>query len=162
MEDSDGFNKQLWNTIFEYRDGELYWKVAYSRRIKVGEKAGTVRNKYKAIEFSGRKFYTHRVIYEMFFGEIENNLQIDHIDRNPLNNHIENLRLVNNSENQSNQSFKGNTSGHKYITWNKTHRKWHLQFRINGKNYNFGYFEDLELAILKRNTLIESLGKTLI
>jgi DNA-binding CsgD family transcriptional regulator len=45
--------------------------------------------------------YIHRVVYETFFNDKWNpDLQINHIDGNKLNNHISNLEMVTNQENQ--------------------------------------------------------------
>lgn len=41
-----------------------------------------------------KNYYLHRVIYESHFGKIPEGFVIDHIDRNPLNNNISNLRLA--------------------------------------------------------------------
>ena len=38
--------------------------------------------------------YIHRLVYETYMGAIPENLEVDHIDENPHNNHLENLRLV--------------------------------------------------------------------
>ena len=43
----------------------------------------------------------HRFIWEAFNGEIPDGLTIDHIDNNPANNRLYNLRLLTNVENAS-------------------------------------------------------------
>ena len=54
----------------------------------------------------GQSHRIHRLVYYHFSNSIEefSEKQVDHIDRNPDNNHISNLDLVNNSENQLNQT----------------------------------------------------------
>lgn len=46
--------------------------------------------------------YVHRLVYEAFKGEIPEDLEIDHIDRNKHNNNPDNLRLVTRTENMRN------------------------------------------------------------
>ena len=41
----------------------------------------------------------HRVVYKAFFGEIPENMVINHKDENKHNNHIENLEILTRSEN---------------------------------------------------------------
>ena len=47
--------------------------------------------------------YVHRLVYEAFKGEIPEELEIDHIDRNKHNNNPDNLRLVTRKENCKNR-----------------------------------------------------------
>lgn len=47
--------------------------------------------------------YVHKLVYETFKGEIPEGLEIDHIDRNKLNNNPDNLRVVTRSENMKNR-----------------------------------------------------------
>ena len=80
----------------------------------------------------------HRIIYEAHFGKIPDNLVIDHIDRNPENNDISNLRLVPQSINTTNITKRGtgqnfdykNDIGefeqiHEDIYYSKTNRKFY-------------------------------------
>lgn len=47
-----------------------------------------------------KTMWLHRAIWEAFNGVLEPNMEIDHIDKNPANNHICNLRAVTISENR--------------------------------------------------------------
>lgn len=61
-------------------------------------------------------------------------LEIDHIDRNPLNAQRSNLREVTTSFNQANANKRrDNTSGYKGVSWNKRDRKWYAQIMVNQK-----------------------------
>jgi len=43
--------------------------------------------------------YVHRLVWEAFVGEIPEHLEIEHIDQNPHNCHLSNLKLVTRKEN---------------------------------------------------------------
>lgn len=103
-----------WNAILEYRDGALYWRETVNRRIIKGRRAGTLyTNGYRNIQFRGRRFSEHRVVWEIHNGAIPHELQIDHINRTKGDNHIENLRLVTKSQNCINKGLaRNNSSGH--------------------------------------------------
>lgn len=46
-----------------------------------------------------KKFLVHRVVWECFKGEIPKDMDIDHIDGNPKNNCLNNLQILNRSDN---------------------------------------------------------------
>lgn len=77
--------------------------------------------------------------------------QIDHIDRNPLNNNLENLRIVSATENQLNKNGYG-VSKHKHISYCKQRKKWIVQIFINKKNKNLGYYDTEEEAVIARDS----------
>ena len=77
--------------------------------------------------------------------------QIDHINRNSLDNRKENLRYCTHSENQLNKNLsKNNTSGHKGVNWDKSHEKWVAILYKDGKTIKLGRFTNKEDAILAR------------
>ena len=49
--------------------------------------------------------YVHRIVAEAFIGKVGNIMEIDHIDRDPMNNHVSNLRIVSKQENLENREF---------------------------------------------------------
>lgn len=51
-----------------------------------------------------KDFLIHRLVYDTFKGIKDNKKFIDHIDRNKLNNHIDNLREVTGTENNKNRN----------------------------------------------------------
>ncbi len=126
--------------IFNYKDGELFWR-------KNGKKAGTLdspNNRYQ-VQIN-RKFYKlHRIIFIMFYGYMPK--EIDHIDGNPSNNKINNLRQATSSQNNYNQKIpKTNTSGIKGVSWDKNRNKWHVQVISEKKVVFQKRFDDIELA----------------
>ena len=68
---------------------------------------------------------------------------IDHIDRNPLNNCRTNLRFATWSEQQLNKGMqRNNTSGVKGVYWNKAANKWQVQIDCK----YVGYYTTFEKA----------------
>jgi len=126
---------------FEYRDGKLYRKKGQFKGL-----AGTVHHTgYEQVKVGKKNYRSHRVIFAMHYGYFP--AQIDHIDGNPLNNKIENLREANPMQNQYNVGLlASNKSGIKNVFFDKN--KWKVYMRINKKMTHIGSFEDLELAEL--------------
>ena len=95
---------------FHYRsDGELVWSVAPLRHPQlVGLPAGFVETRgEKRVQFKGSRFKLHRLIYIYFNGSIPSGLTVDHKDRDPSNNRIENLRLATPRQQKANTLFLG-------------------------------------------------------
>jgi len=140
-------SKEMLNELFEYRDGEIYYKVSRSRN-KAGEKAGTLCNKkYYRVKIDGKVYLNHRIIFMMHYGYLPK--EIDHIDGNKLNNKIENLRPASHAENQWNtKKRKDSNANVKGVSWHKKNKMWNVKINCNNNRYNIGYFKDLELAEL--------------
>lgn len=127
----------LVHQLFEYRDGDLYWKPS---------KAGTIDGSgYVQTGIRGKYFKNHRIIFLMHHGYLPD--VIDHIDGNRTNNHIENLREATRSENLYNSAISSkNTSGAKGVTYIKRFNKWRVRLYAEKKMYHIGYFDSLEEA----------------
>ena len=83
--------------------------------------------------------------------ELRIGLEIDHIDRNRLNNRKSNLRIVTRQENNMNKSkYKTNNSGYPGVKWNKRLSKWQVQITINKKRIHLGVYDDFQDAVLAR------------
>ena len=59
---------------------------------------------YVQIKLNGRHHQYHRIIAKHFIPNPNDLPQVDHIDRNPLNNSIDNLRWISASDNNKNKS----------------------------------------------------------
>jgi hypothetical protein len=133
--------------LFEYKDGELYWKKNYFKNL-VGKVVGyDNKNGYKKVVIKHKHYFVHRLIFLINHGYMPD--LIDHIDGNPLNNKIENLRKATRAENALNSKLQSkNTSGCKNVTWNKDRKKWIVYVKVNKKATYFGQYDCLELADL--------------
>lgn len=120
---------------FSYADGELYWKVVYSNRLKVGQKAGDVDGTgYRRIMLGKQHYKMHRLIWIMFNCDIPEGLFIDHINMNKADNRIENLRLVTKSQNNRNRDASG-------VTFDKARNKWRAQASVDDTTVFLGRFD---------------------
>ena len=136
---------------YEPETGIFTRKVSTSNRVKIGDAAGSLDGHgYLQIRVQSRPHKAHRLAWLYTYG-VWPKEQIDHINRNRLDNRIANLREVSHKQNQQNRSKpSNNTSGHPGVVWNKQRSKWQARIRHNYKQIHLGYFSILEEAIAAR------------
>lgn len=117
------------------------WERGGLIRKKNGRWTGSlcVRNRgYRRIIFKNVWIYVHRLVWAWHYGAIPSDKQVDHIDRDRLNNRIENLRLVTRRENMRNAGLQTNsTSGYKGVHFRKARQKWVARIMYDGKNSRY-------------------------
>lgn len=130
--------------------GNLHRKISVSSNTKVGDKVGYINNNgYRQVRINDKIYMVHRLIYKIKHGFDPD--YADHIDGNPLNNKIENLRSVTHQENCRNQKKrKDNISGVTGVYWNKSRKKWRARLMVNSKELHLGYFENKKEAVNAR------------
>lgn len=144
-----------WKEILEYDETSpscLRWKITiktgrYGKTVKTfpGMQAGGKcivkgQNRAWTLRFNKVKYYGHRIIWLMKHGNLAKNMVIDHIDGNPLNNNISNLRLVTQGTNCKNKSKKTtNTSGITGISMVENQKYWRATWGENGKTRSKGF-----------------------
>lgn len=147
---------------YEPETGLFYWRVSYSRAVKIGSVAGTRwkspknRVTYLRIQIKGKVYRAHRLAFLYKTGKIPK--IIDHDDGDGLNNAWNNLKDATNEQNLHNAKISStNTSGVKGVYWNKREGKWYARVAHSGKRYHCGCFDTLDDAKLavqtKRATL---------
>jgi hypothetical protein len=91
---------------------------------------------------NGETIFMHKVILNSPDG-----MEVDHINRNGLDNRKCNLRICNHSQNEANKGLRrDNTSGVKGVYWNKRYSKWHARIRLNNGRIHIGYYDNIEDA----------------
>lgn len=133
------------NEIWRAIDGYLNYEVSTHGRVR-NNKTGiilkqNIRSKnsgYLCVSLSqcGKvlSFNIHRLVCQEFNDNPNKYNVVDHIDRNKLNNHYENLRWVNQELNTKNSSkSKKNTSGYTGVAYHKCHKTWIAHWRENKK-----------------------------
>lgn len=81
--------------------------------------------------------------------------EVDHIDRNTLNNQLSNLREVDrasNLRNRDKQQFC--TSDYRCVDWNKSDKRWRVRVRVVGKRISAGNFTDEKNAAIAADDLM--------
>lgn len=115
VEDYEDQNKYNWYAQAISKDG-LYYACRRGERPKDGGKRPI--------------FYMHKEIMKVGKG-----VQVDHINRNSLDNRKENLRICSHEQNQHNRrKFRNNTSGYIGVTVNKNSFSARICQVINGKS----------------------------
>jgi hypothetical protein len=96
------------------------------------------------VALNGVMYLRSRIIWKMTYGYDPPD-EIDHIDRNPGNDRLSNLRLANSSQSKCNRSSKGNkTSGLKGVR--KIGRRWYAAICVNYVQHSLGGFATPEVA----------------
>lgn len=139
----DQFNNGDWG----YINGMPTWLTSKKR----GQRRGKIvdsgnRGKKRScigINHNGKKYqlFAHRVAWFIEYGELPEEA-IDHIDMNPLNNDISNLRLASQSQNRANSNIALGASLYKGVSENTNAGKpWKSAIAKDGKVEFLGYFE---------------------
>lgn len=93
----------------------LRWKKLYNKgsTAKIGDVVGSNDNGYWRVHALGGHYKAHKIVWALHNNfQNQDGLHIDHIDGNPSNNKIGNLRLVEHTLNARNKPMmKSNTSG---------------------------------------------------
>ena len=145
------------------KNSGLIWNKRISNAVKKSDNAGYIRRPTNStrkdwlLSYKEKNYYVARIIYYKTHGIDPGNLTIDHIDRDSLNNNIENLRLANGVDQALNKTKTvKNTSGAKGVSWFKRDKKWQAQIKIDGKSIYLGIYECKKEAALAYNNALKS------
>ncbi len=133
--------------LFDYKEGQLLWKIRLGRG-RAGAAAGCFTNyPYKQVRIDGVMHSLHRLIFLYHHGYCPD--VIDHADANALNNDILNLRGATVSQNGLNKKTSATSSTKiKNVSWYGKLQKYRVAIQIDNKYKHFGYYKDPELAEL--------------
>lgn len=127
-------DRKRWNNIYN-------GKRALHGIRKTGHRAGAIFGLY---------FAAHRVAWACYYGHWPTHF-IDHINGDPADNRITNLRDVPHIENCRNQSQRSNNnSGRVGVCWDNQYRKWRAYITVNRVNIRLGSFASKREAIAAR------------
>lgn len=130
-----------------YRGGHLYW-INRQGSQQAGARAGNHRaDGYVRIKMDKRLTMAHSLIWILHHGDIPSGYEIDHINGNPSDNRIENLRIATHAQNNCNMKLAcHSTTGFKGVTKRKGYDKWRAYITMNQTRVWLGEFSDPESA----------------
>lgn len=103
-------------------------------------------NGYGSVRINDKMYRTHRVIWLLVHGYMPER-EVDHIDRDKMNNRIENLRPATPTENSHNHGLqRNNSSGYPGVHFHKHANKYVARITLNGKKISLGYYATAEEA----------------
>ena len=98
----------------------------YNQNVKEDQELGSIHYKNAnhvagwRIYINGEHYSAHRVVWKLIYGNITVDKVIDHVDGNPLNNKVDNLRLGDITLNNKNRKrMKSNKTGHTGVVYNE-------------------------------------------
>jgi hypothetical protein len=147
--DADYFRQRL---RYDGETGKLYWRpldASNGRAAKIfntryaGNEAGKLTsNGRRTICIAGSTYQASRVIWAMKYGWCPD--QIDHKDRDTLNNRLDNLRPATPMQNMAN-TVKPSKSGRRGV-FQTPSKRWKAQIIVNGSCKYLGTYDDIEDA----------------
>ena len=100
------------------------------------------------------KRHNHYILMHRLLLDADNthkDKEIDHINGNPWDNRLCNLRFVTHSQNIQNEKLlRSNTTGHKGVYWNKLEKKWKAAITASGNVIHLGTFYTYDEAVIAR------------
>lgn len=106
----------------------------------------SLKDGYTRIRIRGVSYLSHRLAWLYVYGEFPKGM-LDHINRNPQDSRIENLRPSNHSLNQQNVVARAdNEFGARGVGFEKRVGKWRARITVNKVTHWLGYFQSIDDA----------------
>jgi len=135
--------QELVKRIFDYKEGFLYWKIKFTTKINIGQKAGCLAHFKRCdryvIKINGFRYLSSRVIFLWHEGWLPE--VVDHRNHDTLNDNIDNLRAADKYKNAQNVSSRKNSTSQYLGVYFNRDKKWVAQIRINDRSKYIGVFD---------------------
>lgn len=141
---------QAIKSSWRLRDGVILWNRPANGGKKIGDPVGFSvrksghRNVFLSINGKLAGFVYARVVWFLHHGQLPLE-EVDHIDCNPQNDRIENLRLATRSQNCQNTRYGRTRKEFKGTFRDKRNGKWSCQIQVLGKVHGkYGFSTEQE------------------
>lgn len=155
------YNNDTGDLIWKYReDRGKTWNTRFSGCVAGAINQPSKKKQYKrrVLNIDGQMIKAHHIVWILNTGAWPSQ-EIDHIDRNPLNNRFDNLRLSDRFEQSENSKMRSdNKSGVTGVFFDKVAKKWRAEIFSNGKNKFLGYGPTIEYCSNLRVEFIKNKG----
>jgi HNH endonuclease len=123
------------------KTGVLRWKIAPANSVTIGDLAGCPFGPrgYLSVRIKNKSYLVHRIVWAIYYGAWPQG-NIDHKNRNAIDNRIVNLRLATPKLNGVNSIAKNGNRLPKGCYRLKGRRRWYSKIKIDGKIKNLGTF----------------------
>jgi len=124
----------------DYEILNRYWRM----------KRGYPLTKVYSGKINGRSRQREVPMHRYLLGDvIPEGMEVDHINRNKLDNRRMNLRIVTPQQNKQNVSYQQrNVVRIRGVQWDKANNRYKACARLNGKLYSLGYYDDPDAAAI--------------
>lgn len=141
------YNPETGIFIWKVREDRLlHWNSRYANKQAGSVSTRNGKPTHITIQIDDVAYTAHQLAWYYMIG-VWPNSEIDHKNKDPLDNRFTNLRLASPTENGWNKSkYVNNTSGYKGAYWDKKHNVWVAKIRVNKKLIHIGSFKSAEEA----------------
>jgi hypothetical protein len=156
MKDKINIEYLLESIVYDSKTGIFKWlkrplshfadkrAMKITNTLRAGTVAGTRDGAHVEINIKGKRYRAHVLAWYMTYGNWPE-MGIDHINNNPADNRIENLRLATPRQNgQNSKRRRDNTTGFKGVK--QRGNKWTARIMVNGHRKWLGTYDSAEEA----------------
>jgi len=140
---------------YDSETGDFVWLVK-KNGVKKNMHAGSLNRGYTLISINGQRYFAHRLAWIYVYGEWPCG-EIDHIDGDRSNNRIENLRIVDRSQNMQNEGHARSSNSVGSLGVSRHGSKYRARIEVNGKQTHIGTFDtviEASVAYLKAKKML--------
>lgn len=136
---------------YDAQTGAFVWKMKTCDKVVPGKPAGGFNaGGYLRLHIDKQFVYGHRLAWFYVYGEWPAG-HLDHVNGNPSDNRIANLRLASQAQNNQNHpARKDSASGVRGVMRRKDTGRWRAEIRVDKRLISLGCFDSLEEAAVAR------------